>query len=106
MSNHNEWPKSKVDSLKVLFKEGLTCRQIGMKMGKTRNAIIGKIDRLGWREKKQKIRNGPEVKKEENGPEVKKEEASNNKPSLFYVKCLDGEDYKTFIMVKEKRHAS
>lgn len=41
------WPKEKEDRLRVLWLQGLSCGQIGKVLGKTRNAICAKVDRLG-----------------------------------------------------------
>ena len=41
------WPEEKVERLRKLHADGLSCSQIGMQIGKTRNAVIGKLFRLG-----------------------------------------------------------
>lgn len=41
------WPAEKTAKLKRLHGEGLTFSQIAKRMGKTRNACIGKANRLG-----------------------------------------------------------
>jgi hypothetical protein len=43
----NHWTEEQVEKLKVLFKEGLSYKQIAIELHKTRNAISGKVDRLG-----------------------------------------------------------
>jgi GcrA cell cycle regulator len=46
----NTWSNERVELLLTLFAEGLSARQIGNELGCTRNAILGKIHRLGlWR---------------------------------------------------------
>ena len=42
-----QWPEEKVERLKTLWDEGLECSVIGTLLGTTRNAIIGKVHRLG-----------------------------------------------------------
>lgn len=43
----NEWPEHDVQKLMELAKEELSAKQIGLIMGRPRNAIIGKLRRLG-----------------------------------------------------------
>lgn len=45
------WPKEKEDRLRVLWLQGLSCGQIGKVLGKTRNAICAKVDRMGLPER-------------------------------------------------------
>ena len=40
------WTDERVEELKCLLKEGLSCSQIGRKLGCTRNAVIGKAHRI------------------------------------------------------------
>ncbi|WP_050596592.1 GcrA family cell cycle regulator [Mesorhizobium ciceri] len=42
----SEWSQAEIDTLRKLTGEGLSASQIGTKMGRSRNAIIGKILRL------------------------------------------------------------
>jgi GcrA cell cycle regulator len=41
------WTPERVDQLRYCVVEGLTCSQIAARIGVTRNAVIGKINRLG-----------------------------------------------------------
>ena len=41
------WTPHRVEQLKRLFDEGLTCSQIAREIDVTRNAVIGKLSRLG-----------------------------------------------------------
>ncbi len=41
------WTPQRVDQLRNCVAAGLTCRQIAAEIGVTRNAVIGKINRLG-----------------------------------------------------------
>lgn len=43
----SQWTKEREAELADLFKQGLSAGQIGAKMHVTRNAIIGKVSRLG-----------------------------------------------------------
>ena len=45
----NRWSTDQEDRLRALVLDGLTATRIGAKIGVTRNAVIGKIDRLGLR---------------------------------------------------------
>jgi GcrA cell cycle regulator len=41
------WTSARVELLKRRFEEGLTCREIAASIGVSRNAVIGKLSRLG-----------------------------------------------------------
>ena len=45
------WDADAIALLEALYAKGLTGRQIGLELGCSRNAVIGKIDRMGWRVK-------------------------------------------------------
>lgn len=53
MSSHNQfsecWPAERCDRLKGLFDQGNSASQIAEIMGLSRNAVIGKLHRLGLR---------------------------------------------------------
>jgi GcrA cell cycle regulator len=42
-----EWTEERVDKLKALWAEGHTASEISHRLGVTRNAVIGKVHRLG-----------------------------------------------------------
>src|SRR5919205_1355584 len=46
-SVHAGWTSERVEILKKLFDAGLSCSQIAGEIGTTRNAVIGKMHRLG-----------------------------------------------------------
>lgn len=48
-----EWPLEDVEQLRTLIAMGMDSRQIGERMGYSRNAVLGKTHRLGWRLQKQ-----------------------------------------------------
>src|SRR5437868_10684735 len=41
------WSNDRIDQLKRCFDAGLTCSQIAREIGVTRNAVIGKMNRMG-----------------------------------------------------------
>lgn len=47
MSALPTWTADRIAQLKQLFDEGLTCSQIAREIDVTRNAVIGKLSRLG-----------------------------------------------------------
>jgi GcrA cell cycle regulator len=44
---HPTWPPERVEQLRIGVASGLSCSQIAAEIGVTRNAVIGKIHRLG-----------------------------------------------------------
>src|ERR1700730_1735224 len=46
-SVHAGWTSERIEILKKLFDAGLSCSQIAGEIGTTRNAVIGKMHRLG-----------------------------------------------------------
>ena len=49
----NYWTKNKVDKLTSLWEQGVSAREIATKLGNvSRNAVIGKANRLGISKKK------------------------------------------------------
>jgi GcrA cell cycle regulator len=47
MSTYQKWTPERVEQLRTCVAAGLTCSQIALEIGVTRNAVIGKIHRLG-----------------------------------------------------------
>src|SRR5215813_1185219 len=45
--NRPTWSAERTEQLKRCFQAGLTCSQIAREIGVTRNAVIGKMSRLG-----------------------------------------------------------
>jgi GcrA cell cycle regulator len=56
MSTNASWSSERVELLKQFFQAGLTCSQIAREIGVTRNAVIGKMSRLGLSRPKDVIR--------------------------------------------------
>jgi len=46
-ANYEPWTSERTERLKKLFDAGLSCSQIACEIGTTRNAVIGKMHRLG-----------------------------------------------------------
>ena len=44
---HNDWPPDDIAQLRTLWDEGLSTSAIGLRMGRTKNACIGRAHRLG-----------------------------------------------------------
>ena len=47
MSTYQKWTSERVEQLRACVNAGLTCSEIALEIGVTRNAVIGKIHRLG-----------------------------------------------------------
>src|SRR4029450_4333022 len=45
--NCTSWSSERIELLKRCFSAGLTCSQIAREIGVTRNAVIGKMNRMG-----------------------------------------------------------
>lgn len=82
------WPQAKANKLRRLIEKRLTRGQIAEKMGITRNAVIGKASRMGFRvyETIEEAAIATEIK-------------IIRKPSLPLVKCIAGMQFETFVMV-------
>lgn len=74
-----QWPQADVDRLTELVKLGWSASQIGGDLGYTRNAVIGKIHRLGLQGERPVIKPGPpKTKKILSEDEVQKRIARRN----------------------------
>src|SRR5215472_11261300 len=56
------WTSEQIELLKTHFDAGLSCAQIARRIGMTRNAVIGKLNRLGLSRPKSAIAKQPERK--------------------------------------------
>jgi GcrA cell cycle regulator len=54
-----EWTPTRVSVLIALWNEGLTTSQIGLRLGVTKNAVVGKVHRLGLPKRGSPIRQKP-----------------------------------------------
>jgi len=57
MRDNDEWPKSHVRKLWFTFRDGFTYSQIGNRIGRTRDAVAGKVSRLRRRNPERWTRN-------------------------------------------------
>jgi GcrA cell cycle regulator len=62
MSNEttNEWTPQRVNALIALWDEGLPTSEIGRRLGITKNAVIGKVHRLGLAKRGSPIKERPD----------------------------------------------
>ena len=47
MKEESGWTEERLETLKILWNDGLSISQIGQKLGVTRNAVAGKAHRIG-----------------------------------------------------------
>ena len=59
-----EWTPEHIKTLIALWNEGLTTSEIGARMGITKNAVVGKVHRLGLPKRGSPIKPKPEKKVE------------------------------------------
>ena len=71
------WDNSMLKKLKALTGKGLSTSEIGKRLGMSKNAIVGKLNRLGWNAKAGGAAADSKTKKVEPAKEVKK--AANKK---------------------------
>lgn len=45
--NQSSWTEERLETLKDLWAKGLSITQIGLKIGVSRNAVVGKVHRMG-----------------------------------------------------------
>jgi GcrA cell cycle regulator len=58
------WTSARVEQLKTCIEAGLTCSQIAAEIGVTRNAVIGKMNRLGLSRPRLVVAREPERKRD------------------------------------------
>lgn len=51
-----EWNESRIEMLKSLWDEGLSTSEMGVRLGITKNAVVGKVHRLGLPKRQSPIR--------------------------------------------------
>ena len=47
MAQQSVWTEERLEALKELWAQGLSITQIGLKLGLSRNAVVGKVHRMG-----------------------------------------------------------
>jgi GcrA cell cycle regulator len=57
------WTSERIEQLKGCIGAGLTCSQIAAEIGVSRNAVIGKMNRLGWSRPKVVLAREPQPKR-------------------------------------------
>lgn len=89
MSNQSDgpWTEANVVTLKALWREGLSARQIAHKLGFriSRNAVIGKVHRLGLTVRKPRISVPALARRRRQRKEAKAKEIAKPKRPLFNV---------------------
>ena len=55
MATSNSWSAGVIAKMKTLFDKGHSTAAIGKKLGFSKNAIVGKINRLGWNAAPKKV---------------------------------------------------
>lgn len=82
-----DWNADAIEKLKRLWRDGLSCRAIGKDMGVTRNAIIGKVGRLGLPKRSKAVNQANQI----SGRRVFKRPHIAKPPSRARVPKLDAE---------------
>ncbi|MBR0641408.1 hypothetical protein GXW73_01065 [Roseomonas hellenica] len=54
-----DWPWEMKQRLRTLWTEGLPTKEIGRRLGTTKNAVIGQVHRMGLPRRESPIRGGP-----------------------------------------------
>jgi len=68
----SSWDSSTLKKLKALVAKGLSTSEIGKKIGVSKNAVVGKLNRLGWNSKAGGITSDEPVKKAKDKEILKK----------------------------------
>lgn len=77
MTTFEHWTHQQVQTMLTLHEAGLSCSQIGARVGKTRNAVIGKLHRMGI------VKHAPSIDGAENEPRPRASRKKERlKPSL------------------------
>ncbi len=56
MAQASDWTPERISALIALWEEGLTTSEIGNRLGVTKNAVVGKVHRLGLPKRQSPIR--------------------------------------------------
>ncbi len=83
------WDNATLKKLKALTGKGLSTSEIGKRLGMSKNAIVGKLNRLGWNAKAggAAAAAAPVAKKAEKKPVTKKEPAVSAKKTTVAKKA-------------------
>jgi GcrA cell cycle regulator len=63
MAEQQQWTEERLKKLKTLWKKGVSISQIGKELGVSRNAIAGKVHRMGLSKRQSPIASKPAAKK-------------------------------------------
>lgn len=80
MATTNSWSAAAISKLKSLFDKGLSTAEIGKRLGFTKNAIVGKINRLGLNEAK-------DAKSKKSSASARQVAATKQKPAAAVKKA-------------------
>ncbi len=105
------WDNATLKKLKALTGKGLSTAEIGKRLGISKNAVVGKLNRLGWNSKAGGVdakpaEKKPVVKKVKTAPVTKKVKAPVEKPVAKTVviakKPVNNKIEKAAVKVAEK----
>jgi len=65
------WSNDRIDQLKRCFDAGLTCSQIAREIGVTRNAVIGKMNRMGLSRPRDVLGGADAARRQARAPEAR-----------------------------------
>ena len=77
----SSWDSSTLKKLKTLVSRGLSTAEIGKKIGVSKNAVVGKLNRLGWNSKAGGVTSDEPVKKAKD-KEISKKKLTQKKASV------------------------
>lgn len=85
----SSWDSSTLKKLKSLVAKGLSTSEIGKKIGVSKNAVVGKLNRLGWNSKAGGITSDEPVKKAKDREVLKKKSIKVKSEVKTKVKKID-----------------
>ena len=85
----SSWDSSTLKKLKSLVAKGLSTSEIGKKIGVSKNAVVGKLNRLGWNSKAGGITSDEPVKKAKDKEVLKKKSIKVKSEVKTKVKKID-----------------
>ncbi len=102
------WDNTMLKKLKALTVKGLSTSEIGKRLGMSKNAVVGKLNRLGWNSKAGGIPAKDSAKKDINKKLVSKKASSDKgtkkliKIENTRVKKQDGKNIKTSAKITKR----